>query len=221
RIRVKWSKFTPTTTLKQFHAMTWVFGRELSVIAVDSTDAKPVVLNHRSAPDCPVVDAVRASISIPLVWPEVVWERNWGTYLGRDVSGHTLTDGGIMVNLGIKYVTDWDDPEVRKIMGERDEQPHIVIALLLDASLPVAGEAAPVEGKPPPKVVGEIIRLFNAMGAWQGEAYKGKEELICHIPVKGFPGLELQPTPDAVNRLQTLINSGRCAMTEYLKKRNI
>src|SRR5262249_53538959 len=73
RIKVKWSKFTLATTLKQFHSMTWLYGRELSLIAADTTDAKPLVLNQRSAPDCPVVDAVRASMSLPLVWPEVVW----------------------------------------------------------------------------------------------------------------------------------------------------
>ncbi|HEV3145028.1 MAG TPA: patatin-like phospholipase family protein [Gemmataceae bacterium] len=222
RIRAKWSKFTPATTFKEFHAMTWIYGnRELSVVVADTTDAKPLVLNQRTAPDCPLVDAVRASMSLPLVWPEVIWDRKWGPYLGRDISGHTLSDGSILANLGIKYVTDWDDPDVRQIMGEPDKPPHTVIALLLDASLPVAGEAAPAEGKPPPKVVSQIIRLFDTMGAWQHDTYKGKEELICRIPVKGFPALELQRTQDTVNRLQTLINSGRCAMTEYLKKRNI
>jgi NTE family protein len=220
RIKLKWSKFTTATTLKEFHAMTWLYGRELSVVAADTTDAKPLVLNQRSAPHCPVVDAVRMSMSLPLVWPEVVWDRTWGHYLDRDISGHTISDGGILANLGIKYVTDWDDPEVLKIMGEPEKPPHIVIAFLLDGSLPVAGEAAPTVAKPP-KVVGQIARLFDTMGAWQNDAYKGKEELICRVPVKGFPALELQPSADAVNRLQTLINSGRCAMTDYLKKRNI
>jgi predicted acylesterase/phospholipase RssA len=220
RIKLKWSKFTTATTLKEFHAMTWIYGRELSVIAADTTDARPLVLNQRSAPDCPVVDAARMSMSLPLVWPEVVWDRAWGRYLDRDISGHTISDGGLLANLGIKYVTDWDDPDVRKIMGDPEKPPHIVIGFLLDGSIPVAGEAAPTEAKPP-KVVGQIARLFDTMGAWQGDTYKGKEDLICHIPVKGFPGLELHPTPDAVNRLQTLINSGRCAMTEHLKKRNL
>jgi len=221
RIRTKWLKFSTETTLKQFNDMTWLFSRELSVVVSDTTDAKALVLNHRSAPDCPVVDAVRASMSVPLVWPEVVWDKNWGTYLGRDMEGHTLVDGGILANLALKYVTDWDDPEVRKIMGDPDREPHVVIALLLDPSLPVQGDVPPANEKKPPKIVEEIGRLMNTMMSFQSDVLKSKEELICRIPVKGHPGIEMQATAEAATRLQALVNSGRCAMTDYLKKRKI
>jgi hypothetical protein len=221
RLQSKYPKFSTETTLKQFHDMTWLFGRDMSVVVSDTTDAKAMVLNHRTAPDCPLVDAVRASMSVPLVWPEVVWDKKWGTYLGQDIEGHTLVDGSVLSNLALKYVTEWDDPEVRKIMGEPDREPHTVIALLLDPSLPVAGDVPPAKEKKPPKIVEEIGRLMNTMMAFQIEALKSKEELICHIPVKGHPTLELQPSPDAADRLQALINSGRCAMTDYLKKRKI
>jgi len=61
-------------TLAQFFATTHV---ELSVVAADTADARLLVLNHRTAPDCPVVWAVRMSMSIPLVWDEVVWRPTW------------------------------------------------------------------------------------------------------------------------------------------------
>jgi predicted acylesterase/phospholipase RssA len=221
RLKSKWAKFTIETTLKQFHNMTWLFSRELSLVVSDTTAAKALVLNHRTAPDFPVVDAVRASMSVPLVWPEVIWDQKWGKYLDQDMAGHTLVDGGVLANLAIKYVTEWDDPEVRKIMGPVDREPHIVIALLLDDSLAIPGDVPPMDEKKPPKIVQEISRVMATMGSFQNEALKGKEELICRIPVKGHPPLELQPTGDATARLQALLNSGRCAMTEHLKKRKL
>jgi len=71
-------------TLKQLFEAT---GVEHSVVAADTTDSKILVLNHRTAPDCPVVWATRMSMSIPLVWDEVLWQPGWGKYLGRDVAG--------------------------------------------------------------------------------------------------------------------------------------
>ena len=46
-------------TLAQFFAATCV---EHSVVAADTTEAKILVLNHRTAPDCPVVWATRMSM---------------------------------------------------------------------------------------------------------------------------------------------------------------
>jgi NTE family protein len=74
-------------TLAQVFAETNV---ELSVVASDTTDNRMLVLNHRTAPDCPIVWAVRMSMSIPLVWDEVVWQPEWGSYLGRDISRRRL-----------------------------------------------------------------------------------------------------------------------------------
>lgn len=62
-------------TLSQFFAATKV---ELAVVASDTTGGRMLVLNHRTAPDCPLVMAVRMSMSIPLLWDEVI-----GRKLGR------------------------------------------------------------------------------------------------------------------------------------------
>ena len=69
-------------TLAQFFTETHV---HFSVVASDTTDGRLLVLNHLTSPDCPVVRAVRMSMSIPLVWNEVIWETSLGDLSG---AGH-------------------------------------------------------------------------------------------------------------------------------------
>ena len=38
------------------------------------------------------------SMSVPLLWQEVVWEPEWGTYRGTSVAGNTIVDGGLLSN---------------------------------------------------------------------------------------------------------------------------
>ena len=59
------------------------------------------------------------------------------------------------------------------------------------------------------------------MSAWQWDAVRGAEDVMCRIGVRGHPALELAQTPDTIDRLQALVNSGRCAMTDHLKKRKL
>jgi NTE family protein len=216
--------FDPKTTLKQFHELTRDVGRELSVVVTDTTDSKSLVLNHRTAPECPVVEAVLMSLSVPLVWPEVEWKKEWGTYLGKEIDGHLMLDGGLLANFPIHYLTRRDGEESTAIFGppEPAAQRPAVIGLLLDDSLAIPGDVqAAIADKGDIKLLERINRMIGVMQSGQAAHLQGAEELICHIPVKGHPALEMKPTPDAILRLQTLVNSGRCAMTDYLKKRKI
>jgi predicted acylesterase/phospholipase RssA len=90
QMKKRWPEFGRQTTLRQFHEMTRAVGRELSVVITDTTDSKSLVLNHRTSPACPVAEAVLMSMSVPLVWPETEWPKEWGQYLGRDVEGHCM-----------------------------------------------------------------------------------------------------------------------------------
>ena len=63
-------------TLSEFYQQNQ---KDLSVVASDTTAQEMLVLNHRTAPQCPVAWAVRMSMSIPFVWQEVLWKREWGT----------------------------------------------------------------------------------------------------------------------------------------------
>jgi NTE family protein len=221
QLKKRLPNFDVRTTLKQFHDATRDVGRELSVVVADTNDCKPLVLNHRTAPHCPVVEAVLMSMSVPLVWPEVAWKKEWGTYLAQDVEGHFMVDGGVLANFPIHYLLNRDRDDVKQILGEPDKERSAVIGLLLDGSRPVPGDPRLVSEKAEFKLLDRINRLLGALGAWQGDMYKDAEESICRIGTLGHPALEMTPTPDAVIRLQALVNSGRCAMTDHLKKRKL
>src|SRR5262249_31136375 len=118
-------------TLGEFFGATSI---ELSVVASDTTDESILVLNHRTAPDCPIVWAVRMSMSIPLVWDEVIWQPGWGKYLGLDVAGHAIVDDGLLSNFPIELFIS-NAPQVTKLMGPKKDNP--ILGLLIDEKLPV------------------------------------------------------------------------------------
>ena len=103
-----------SSTLREFNEKT---GRDFSAVASDITDKTMLVLNHRTAPDCPTTWAVRMSMSCPLVWQEVVWKKEWGPYLGLDITGHKVVDGGLSSNFPIALLVS-DDDLVEETMGE-------------------------------------------------------------------------------------------------------
>lgn len=129
---------------------------DLSLCVTDITGAKLLVLNHRTAPDLPLIWAVRMSMSIPYVWPPVTWLSTWGTYTqGKTESvltGHRIIDGGALSNFALNLTTT-TGPAVRAVMAN---DPNIdeadfaqfnaqapTIGFMLDSSLevPGAGEA--------------------------------------------------------------------------------
>src|ERR1044071_5560048 len=92
-------------------------GCDLSLVATDTTNREMLVLNHRTAPDVPVAMAVRMSMSIPFVWREVVWEKEWGGYCGADKTGAKIVDGGVLSNFAIDLIA-CSDERITRIMGE-------------------------------------------------------------------------------------------------------
>ncbi|MEZ4516941.1 MAG: patatin-like phospholipase family protein [Chloroflexota bacterium] len=84
--RVRFSKMN----FQEFYAAT---GYELSLVAADTTGHSLLVLNHMTAPQC-LSSGVRMSMSLPLVWEEVLWQESWGPYLGHDLTNHRIVDGG-------------------------------------------------------------------------------------------------------------------------------
>ena len=95
-----------------------------------------LVLNHRTAPDLPVVWAVRMSMSIPFVWQEVTWRAAWGSYAGRDITGHDIVDGGVNSNFPIRLLIS-RSREVMDLMGAHDG--HFALGMLIDEKAPVPG----------------------------------------------------------------------------------
>jgi predicted acylesterase/phospholipase RssA len=118
-------------TLLQFHDQTQV---DLSLVASDTTGGEMLVLNHRTAPDLPLVWAVRMSMSVPLLWQEVIWQAEWGRYRGSKMTGHAIVDGGLLSNFPIELFIS-HDATVTNVMGSKSLEN--VLGMLIDESLPV------------------------------------------------------------------------------------
>jgi predicted acylesterase/phospholipase RssA len=176
------------------------------------------VLNHHTAPRCPVVWAVRMSMSIPLVWNEVVWEAAWGPYLDRDVSGHAIVDGGLLSNFPIELLIS-DAPEVVRLMGpKRDTE---VLGMLIDELAPVPGAPAPGgHGPLDPaqlKMVQRLRRLVDtAMSAHDKMVMDEHEQLVARLPAAGYGVMDFDMS-DA--RRGALVDAGRAALAAHLDAR--
>jgi predicted acylesterase/phospholipase RssA len=203
-----------TMTLSQFFAATKV---ELSLVAADTTDESLLVLNHRTSPKCPIVWAVRMSMSIPLVWDEIIWQASWGQYLGRDMEGHAIVDGGILSNFPIELFIS-DAPQVTKLMGPKQDTP--VLGLLIDEKLPVSmakGIFVNVKVNPGElKTVQRLRRLVDtATGAHDKMVIDEYGHLVLRLPAQGYGTTEFDMTDE---RRDALVKAGRGAMAQYFDK---
>lgn len=200
-------------SLKQFHDAT---GVDLSMVASDTTDGRLLVLNHRTAPDCPVVYAVRMSMSIPLVWNEVSWRPEWGSYRGRDIAGHGVVDGGMLSNFPLELFIS-AEPKVTKVMGPKQNTP--VLGLMIDEALEVSGAAPGASAKPPSALaefalVTRIGRLIDtATTAHDKRVIEEHGELIVRLPAKGFGTTEFDMSEA---RRDALVDAARESMRSWL-----
>jgi NTE family protein len=192
---------------------------DLSLVASDTSDVEMLVLNHRTAPDCPVEWAVRMSMSIPFVWREVVWQKEWGKYRGRDKADNIIVDGGVLSNFPIRLIAEMDDL-IKEIMGSTDPGGAGNLGLLIDENLPVPG-AANQEKQPELRnqirTVQRVSRLVDTMTQAQDNVsiQKHKND-ICRIPAKGYGTTEFDMEG---SRLEALIEGGRRAAAAFLAAR--
>ena len=203
---------------------------ELSVVASDTTEGRILILNHRTAPNCPLVWAVRISMSIPFLWEEVVWNEEWGKYNINDINGHVIVDGGVLSNFPIELFIS-DNDEVTNLMGTSNGSVP-VLGLLLDESKEVesstnttTGGAKPVETSKNDadgicaklgtlKTVKRCRRLIDTMtGAHDKMVMEGCEDLIVRIPAKGYGTTEFDMSDE---RRDELVNAAERAMKAYL-----
>ncbi len=175
-----------------------------------------LVLNHRTAPDLPLVWAVRMSMSIPLVWQEVVWQPEWGQYRGRDMVGDAIVDGGLLSNFPIELFVSKAAP-VKAVMGEKTSE-H-VLGMMIDESMEVPGAAeAPKTqtkmGVGDLRTVQRLSNLINTMtGARDKNVIDVLEKLVVRLPAKGYGTVEFDMTDE---RRELLVDAGRNVMRAYL-----
>lgn len=205
-------------TLSQFFAATQV---ELAVVASDTTSGRMLVLNHRTAPDCPLVMAVRMSMSIPLLWDEVIWQASWGTYRNRDITGHAIVDGGLLSNFPIELYLS-GDLNVINVMGPKQETA--VLGMLIDESTLVPQPAGPaaaslVQIDIKPGELQTVLRLerlvSTALGAHDKTVMDEYEQLIVRLPAGGYGTIEFGLPP---LRLNALLDAGRKALGAHFDR---
>ncbi len=201
-------------TLSQFFDATQV---DLSLVASDTTDGHLLVLNHNTAPQCPLVWAVRMSMSIPLLWDEVIWQKDWGAYLGRELTDHAIVDGGLLSNFPLELFIS-DAPHVTQLMGPKQDTP--VLGMLIDESLPVPpladdrGLFVNITVKPAElRTVQRIRRLIDtATTPHDKMVIDAFSHLVVRLPAQGYGTTEFDMSDE---RRAALVEAGRSAMAEY------
>ena len=194
-------------------------GRHLSLVALDTTGKELLVLNHLTAPDCPVIPATRMSLSFPFVWEEVVWQDDFGTYRGRSKTGHRILDGGVLMNFPLRLLLE-KSQQAEALMGPPSPRKDVHnIGLYLDDQRAIPGIEAGsslLEDVPLYRTVSGLVETIT--DTWDQQVNEVFQDQICTIGARGIGALELDI--DDV-RLLMLVNSGACAMIEHLKKRGL
>ncbi len=211
------------STFQEFYEKT---GSDLTVVATDSTLGEMLILNHRTAPDLPVIEAARMSTAIPFVFEEVEWQPEWGAYQDKDISGHLVVDGGLSSNLAIELVLSLQ----REILGAMGGAPDRsrVIGLYLDPNLSVDGIAdVPITESNAQKhpitrhwhqILDRSSHVLDTMLRSHDHFIASSYPLnVCHIPVKGYGTMDFQLSDEAV---KALIDAGQGAMAECMAQRN-
>jgi predicted acylesterase/phospholipase RssA len=200
-------------TLAEFYAATQT---DLSLVASDTSANQLLVLNHRTAPNVPVVWAVRMSMSIPLLWNEVIWAAAWGSYQNRDVTGHAIVDGGLLSNFPIELFIS-GAPQVTRLMGPK--QNSAILGFLIDESqmvqrAPVPRGLVKVDVDPYQlQTVQRILRLVNTVTTAHDKMVIDEfRHLVVKLPAGGYGTTEFDLS-DADRNI--LVETGRKSMQAY------
>jgi NTE family protein len=196
---------------------------DLSLVVTDTSNREMLVLNHRTAPGVPVVMAVRMSMSIPFVWREVVWKKEWGPYseggTGVDKMDAKIVDGGVLSNFPIDLVATASD-RAKAIMGtSTDPNRAGNVGMLIDESKEVPGVPPKPERKNPLQTVRRIQRLVDTMtGARDNALIRQYETEICRLPARGYGTTEFDMD---TAKLDKLVEIGRTTMRAHLQGRGL
>jgi predicted acylesterase/phospholipase RssA len=201
-------------TLVDFYEQT---GKDLTLIAADTSDQRLLVLNHHTAPDVPVVWAMRMSMSVPLLWQEVIWQYEWGLYMNRDLTGHCVVDGGLLSNFPIELFLS-NDPYIHQQMGPKSKAE--VLGFLIDESLPVPeARSTPDENAPADLSILPVTSRIKSLVDTTTQArdkmvIDAFEQYVCRLPAMGYGTTEFNMSD---KRRDILIRAGRRATEMYFE----
>lgn len=201
-------------TLGEFYNATKT---DLSLVASNTSAHQILVLNHRTAPDCPVVWAVRMSMSIPMVWPEVIWQPEWGTYQGIKIDGDAVVDGGLLSNFPIELFIS-RDKDVQEVMGT-PKKDTVVLGLLIDETKPVIEGGETTQAQSRQLSVTDVLlvkRLLNLVDtvtqAHDKMVMDANQNLVVRLPAAGYGTTEFDMDDQKRN---ALVEAGKRAMREF------
>jgi predicted acylesterase/phospholipase RssA len=199
-------------TMQQFFEAT---NTELSLVASDTTGKQMLVLNHTTAPNCPVIWAARMSMSIPLLWQEVIWQPTWGNYNNRNVDGHSIVDGGLLSNFPIElFLSNLKD--VTNLMGEKISKE--VLGFLIDEDMAVPNvpqitSATKTFSLSDLTTVQRISRLVDTtLSARDKMVIDSYSNMVVRMPARGYGTTEFDMSEQ---RRNALVDAGRQAMQAY------
>ncbi len=199
-------------TMQQFFEAT---KSELSLVASDTTGKQMLVLNHTTAPKCPVAWAARMSMSIPLLWQEVIWQPEWGLYNNHDINGHAIVDGGLLSNFPIElFLSDLKD--ITQVMGPKISQE--VLGFLIDEETPVANAPETVVQTQTLNLanlvtIQRLSRLVDTtLSARDKMVIDSYSNLVVRMPARDYGTTEFDMS---AQRKTALIEAGKQAMQAY------
>jgi predicted acylesterase/phospholipase RssA len=206
-------------TLGELHAQR---GCHLTVVVTDTTAQRLHALNHLTAPDCPLVAAVRMSMSIPLFFAEVPWRAQWGRCNGEDLTGHVMVDGGLLSNLPIAFILPTASALVRQLMGPPPEGAATPVGVMLDTSLdvprapPRAHASATLGALAATRFGQRIMALAGTMLHGVDLTVSDAAALhLCRLPAKGYPVTEFDMSRA---RLEALLDAATHAAAGYFDR---
>jgi predicted acylesterase/phospholipase RssA len=196
---------------------------DLSLVVTDTTNREMMVLNHRTAPDVPVVMAVRMSMSIPFIWREVEWQEQWGPYRegGNEIhkTGAKIVDGGVLSNFPIDLIATAGDRAKAIMGGDTDPDRDENLGMLIDESLEVPGVPPVPERKHELRTVRRIQRLVDTMsGARDNALIREFRKAVCRLPARGYGTTEFDMPG---SKIEKLVEAGRAAMRSHLSERGL
>lgn len=207
-----------SATLKDLHNAT---GVEMTLVAADTTGQRVLLLNHRTAPDCPVVWAARMSMSIPLLWQEVVWKAEWGRYKDEEITGSVIVDGGMLSNFPIALFLS-ARPEIGDVVGPPATKN--VLGMLIDDKIDVPGLSTAPAASGGVQVgslatVQRLGRLVQTMtSAHDNMAIAVFAKHVVRLPARGVGVIQFD-MPEAVR--EALVEGGRAAMADFLANQDV
>ncbi|MCB8984868.1 MAG: patatin-like phospholipase family protein [Ardenticatenaceae bacterium] len=210
-------------TFAEFYEAT---SSQVTAVATDLDDTSRLVLNHITTPHLPVAWAIRMSMSIPLVWQGVTWQEAWGPYHGRDITGHTIVDGGVVSNLPLDLVLA-DLPLITRLMGSPAPNSH-AIGLYIDTSLPVSEstQTQPPAKKDNSKTSQQLTQINQHINNLVDTFTRAHDRIvastypnnICRLPAKGYTTMDFDMSDE---RVQALVKAGSKAMQAYLENAHL